>query len=115
MTKPNPLDYANPLHDRSRPFSWLAIFALVLGLCLGPIWWVVAYLPMIFTGFAALEVGKCVALVCGVISSVFCGYAFFRLGNPASPRGRMLAMFGLIAAIIWTIVIVGYLSTLRIT
>ncbi len=114
MTSPNPLDYANPLYDKPRPISGAAVFALIAGLCTGSIWLVLAYLPMMACGFAALDVGEIIVAICGVVLAAYCGFTFFQLGNPQSPRGRILAMTGLVAVAAWTLIIIGFLTSLHI-
>jgi hypothetical protein len=97
MNKAIQLDYA----DTRRTWSAPAIVALILGLCSGPIMVVVVR----FTGIAygISMVGSGVVVTIGTVVIIFCIWVYVRLRRQSHARGRVLALIGLIATVLWSV------------
>jgi chromate transport protein ChrA len=108
MEKPIPLDY-----EKHRPLSGLAVTALSVGICSGPAAMAIAYLALRDTGYGAPLFGGVLAVLCAVIASAFCAFVHSRLSAPNSPRGKTLAVVGIIAAITWASVLIGFMFYLN--
>ncbi len=89
------LDYANRTR---RPWSVLAVIAVVVGLGSGPATVVLVRLSRIAYGIS--QVGSGIAVVVGMVAASFCITALV-LARRSRQRGQFLALAGLLATVLW--------------
>ena len=103
----------NDSSPQCRPYRGVAIAALTIGLCSGPMallsfhW----YIPILV--YAAPAFGAVAVLVCGTIDVAFCVLAFYLFDRSDSTSAQRLAIAGIFAAIAWTLIMLGYMYYLN--
>ncbi|MGA2440993.1 MAG: hypothetical protein ABSH08_08545 [Tepidisphaeraceae bacterium] len=112
MNGPIPLDYAKGHYGPVRPFSIAAIIAFIVGLISGPAGIALALLGQSnnFAESTKETIGEIALIVCQGAALAFAAFVYIRLRRPDRPRGRGLAMGGIIAAFLWAILIVAAIN-----
>ncbi len=96
MNNPIQLDYHT---ESTRRWSTAAIFAVILGVCCGPIMVFVVHLTGIAYGISTVGSG-CVAAI-GIPVIIYCCLTYTWVSRHPHLRGRNLALIGCIATILW--------------
>jgi hypothetical protein len=107
VNESNQLEYGG--YSNPRPLSHLAIGAFAIGLCSGPLG--IGSALIIFghgPDTTELQIGSAIVAGCLFLSLTFSIFIFIRLNSPDGPRGRKLALAGIIATMSWIVAIVVF-------
>jgi hypothetical protein len=109
MGEMEPIDY-EPAGARRRPISGEAVTALVAGSLSGPASWLVLMFVVRSVNGIEYELVAGVLAIAGWLSCPFLAFVYSavvydELGKDYSPRGRGLALAGLLAATAWEILL----------